>query len=199
MHIPDGFISPSVYLTAYLVSVPLWVISFGRFFRRYEENFHRVLLLSTFSLVVQNVMIPLPWSTSAHAIGTYVIGMLFGPMTSFVCQTIILVVSLVIKGGITVLPINALALGFLGPLVSYVLFKQLPEFKLKPFICAYVGVAVSALVIGFFLSLQYYLDPLYFSIHPKISLPALLIPHLLLVGPVEGIYTEMVIKVLRRI
>ncbi len=199
MHIPDGFVAPSLYIPAYLSCVPLWLFSFKRFFKVYEENFSKILLLSTFGMVAQNIQIPLPMSTSAHAIGTYAIGMVYGPTTAFLCETIILLISMMLKGGMTVLPINALALGFLGPLGAYLLYRYLPDFKLKPFVSAYIGALVSASVIATFLSLQYLLDPTYFSISPKALLPALLLPHLLFIGPAEGIYTTLVVKSLEKL
>ena len=199
MHLPDGFISPHLYIPAYIMSLPLWFISFRRFFQTYEKSFSKILLLTTFSLIAQNVMIPLPFATSAHAIGSYAIGIVFGPSTAFICETIVLIISSALKGGLTVLPINALILGLLGPYLSYLFYNFLPNFRLKPFLCAYIGVSISALAIGLVLSLQYFLDRNYFSIEPKVLLPAILIPHILFIGPAEGLYTTLILKAFERL
>ncbi len=203
MHVSEGFISPQIYIPAYLVSLPLWLLAFRRFYEKFEENFPIILALTSFSFVAQSIMIPLPGSTSVHAIGIYVIACIYGPITAFICETIILIVQtfLLGKGGLTVLPVNAFSIGLIGPTASWLLFSVLKGLnsKVAVFLASWFGIVVSATVIGSFLILQYYLDSSYFSIPPKVLLPSLIIPHAVFVGTAEGIYSVVVFKLMSRL
>ncbi|MGQ9619296.1 MAG: energy-coupling factor ABC transporter permease, partial [Candidatus Aminicenantia bacterium] len=191
MHIPDGFISPQIYIPAYITSFPLWYSSFKEILKEIEK-IPFISLLSAFSFVMQMVMVPLPFATSAHAIGVSILAIFFGIRIAFISETIVLLAQFFIlgKGGLTVLPINAIALGFIIPLASILFFKFFRKISLNLslFLAGYVSVLMGALFIGGILSLQFLLNKSYFPIKPSLLFTALLIPHLLFIGPAEGVY-----------
>ncbi len=149
------------------------------------------------------VMIPLPLATSAHAIGVSLISIIFGVRAAIFSETLVLITQFLIlgKGGITVLPLNVIALGFVIPFASKFIFKILKRISinLALFLAGYLSVQFGALFVGFVLSLQFALDKSYFSIQPSILFPALLLPHLLFIGTAEGIYNIIGFKIINQI
>jgi cobalt/nickel transport system permease protein len=210
VHIPDGSISPHLSVPAWAAALPLWAWSFKRLVRGEKEEGPRrpdgsSLLpseveripvagaLTAFAFVVQTIMIPIPGGTSAHVAGATLIAILFGPLTAFACESLVLTLQAFVLGigGVTVLPINALALGLLGPLAGWAAFHALGRLN-RPFalfVAGWAGTAVGAIFIGGLLGLQHEVSPSHFPIPLAVVLPAVAVPHLLFVGVLEGAYT----------
>jgi len=121
MHLPDGFISPQLSLPAYAVAVPLWAWGARRHFGREAAESLPVLgSLAALAFVVQTILIPVPGGTSIHLTGVTLLALLFGPLAAFVCESLVLVIQALFfgAGGVTVLGVNALAMGLIGPLAG---------------------------------------------------------------------------------
>src|SRR5512141_3146498 len=112
MHVPDGFLSPQITIPAYAVSAPLWAWAARRHFGRTSlESLPAIGTLTALAFVIQTIMIPVPGGTSTHLVGV----------------TLVLLVQALFfgAGGITVLGVNALAMGLVGPLAGWVAWKAL--------------------------------------------------------------------------
>ena len=117
MHIPDGFISPQTYLPAYAVAGCAWVYAARRVRHALgDETVPRLAVLTALVYALSLVMLPLPGGTSVHALGVGLLALLFGIWTAFLAYSLVLALQALLfgAGGLTALPINALAMGLAG-------------------------------------------------------------------------------------
>lgn len=209
MHVPDGFISPKVYLPAAGVAAGLWAYGLKRVRRDLdEEAVPRAAVLTAFCFVLMSIMIPLPGGTSAHAAGIAVLAALFGVWISFLSVSLVLLLQALLlgSGGITVLPVNALAMGFAGSVAATGAYRLLRRWREDAglFAAGWLSVNVSALILAAVLGIQPAIahagngDPLFFPFGLSITIPAVMIPHALL-GIGEGALTVLIVRFFRRI
>jgi cobalt/nickel transport system permease protein len=204
MHVPDGFVSPQITLPAFAVAAPLWAWAARRHFGRASaESLPVVGSLTALAFVIQTIMIPVPGGTSTHLVGVTLLAVLFHPLVAFVCESLVLVLQALFfgAGGVTVLAVNALAMGLLGPLagwLAYVALRRLSQ-PTAAFAAAYVSVQVATGTIAGVLALQHVLDPRYFPTPPAVTLTAMFVPSLTVAGAAEGLYTVFALSLLRKV
>jgi cobalt/nickel transport system permease protein len=203
MHVPDGFISPQLTVPAYAVSAPLWAWAARRTFGRDAAESLPVLgSLTALAFVIQTIMIPVPGGTSTHLVGVMVLALLHDPLAAFVCESLVLVVQALFfgAGGVTVLGVNALAMGLLGPLAGWLAWRALRGISDRAalFVAGWLSTQVATLAIAGVLALQHRLDPGYFPMPPAVTLAAMMVPSLALAGVVEGLYTVLAVSLLRK-
>ncbi len=208
MHVPDGFLSPKLYVPAAAVAGTLWAYGLRRVARRMDEKaIPRVAVLTAFSFVLMMIMIPLPGSTSAHAAGVGILAALFGVWISYLSVSLALLLQALLfgAGGITSLPVNALAIGFAGSAAAVIGLRVMRPFgeKVGLFAAGWLSVNVAALLLAVALGAQPFLahaddgTPLFFPFGFSVTLPAMMIPHAL-IGVGEGILTVLVVRFFRR-
>jgi len=203
MHVPDGFLSPQITVPAYAVCAPLWAWAVRRHFgRSAAESLPVVGSLTALAFVVQTIMIPVPGGTSTHLVGVTLLALLYHPLVAFVCESLVLVVQALFfgAGGITVLGVNALAMGLLGPLAGWLAWKALRRVSEKAavFVAAYVAMQVASLALAGALALQHALSARYFPMPAAVVLPAMMLPSLTAAGLAEGAYTVFALSLLRK-
>jgi cobalt/nickel transport system permease protein len=203
MHIPDGFLAPTITLPAYAVATPLWIWAVRKHFGPNQvQTLPAVGALTAVAFVLQTIMIPVPGGTSTHLIGAALLAMAEGPLVAFVCESLVLLVQALFfgAGGITVLGVNALAMGLLGPLCAWLVFRSVRRIspRLAAFIGAYLGMQVSTLAVALILGLQHHLSPAYFPTPLPVMIAAMMVPSLTLAGIVEGLYTMLALRLLER-
>jgi cobalt/nickel transport system permease protein len=208
MHIPDGFIAPHMYLPAYGLAAGLWAYGVRRLRNALqEETIPRLAVLTAFSFVVMMIMVPLPGGTSAHVTGIALLALLFGVWTAFISVSLVLMIQALLfgSGGVTALPLNALAMGMVGSTVawySYLLLRRLHQ-DLALILAGWLSVNVSALLLALALGLQPTIahtadgQPLFFPFGLSITLPAVMIPHAL-IGIGDGALTLLMWRFARR-
>ena len=202
MHIPDGFIAPQVYLPAYAVAAGAWWLA-ARGLRETldHEQIPRLAVLTALAYALGLVMVPLPGGTSGHALGVALLALVFGPRLAFLAYSLVLVLQSLLfgAGGITALPVNALAVGLAGALMAsgvFRLFRRYDE-TLAVVAATWISIAVSAVLVALVLGVQPAIahkpdgTPLFFPFGPEITLPALVLPHLL-IGAGEAMLTLLV-------
>jgi cobalt/nickel transport system permease protein len=203
MHVPDGFLSPQITLPAYAISAPLWMWAARRHFGRgAAESLPVIGSLTALAFVIQTIMIPVPGGTSTHLVGVTLLALLYHPLVAFVCESLVLLVQALFfgAGGITVLGVNALAMGLLGPLAGWVAWRALRRLNERAavFVAAYVAMQVAALLVAGALGLQHALSPRHFPLPVAVVLPAMMIPSLTAAGLAEGAYTVFALSLLRK-
>jgi len=203
MHVPDGFLSPQLSVPAYAVAAPLWAWAVRRHFGRgAAESLPVMGSLTALAFVIQTLMIPVPGGTSTHLVGVVVLALLFGPLVAFVCEALVLLVQALFfgAGGITVLGVNALAMGLVGPLAGWLVWRLARPFSEKAalFLAGWVATQAAALLLAGALALQHRLDPAYFPVPIAVNLTAMMVPSLTVAGVVEGLYTVFVLSLLRK-
>lgn len=201
MHIPDGFISPQTYLPAYAVCAGLWWVALRQVRARLDaETLPYVAVLTALSFALMMVALPLPGGTTAHAAGIALLAVNFGVWMAFLAVSLVLLIQALLfgDGGITALPINALAMGLLGSLAAWLTWHGLRRLHAKTalFLAGWLSVVLPAVLVAVVLGLQPVIAqdaqgrPLFFPFEMSITLPAVLIPHALL-GLGEGLLTAL--------
>jgi cobalt/nickel transport system permease protein len=151
---------------------------------------------------VQGLQIPVPGGTSAHLTGVAILAIRFGPGVAFVCESLVLLIQALFfgAGGFTVLGVNALAMGLLGPGAAWLAWRALRGVSgpAAAFAGAYLGTQVATLAIASVLGLQHRLSPAYMPVPFSVTAVAMMLPSLTVLGIVEGLYTVVTLSLLRR-
>lgn len=209
MHIPDGFIAPQMYLPLYAVAVPTWVYALRRVRAALDERSIPLLAVVTaLAFVLSMIAIPVPGGTTVHATGIGLLAVLFGVWTAFVSLSLVFLMQALLfgDGGITALPLNALAMGLAGSACAagvYTLLRARSE-RIALFLAAASAVLLSALLVALALGVQPLIahradgTPLFFPFGLAITLPAVLLPHLA-VAVGEGLLTVLVHRFVTRL
>ena len=203
MHVADGFLSPQITLPAYAVAAPLWAWAARRHFGHASaESLPVIGSLTALAFVIQTLMIPVPGGTSTHLVGVTLLALLYHPLVAFVCESLVLLVQALFfgAGGVTVLGVNALAMGLLGPLAGWLAWKALRRVHARAaaFVAAWVSLQVATLAVAGALGLQHALSERYFPVPFAVVLPAMMLPSLTVTGLVEGAYTVLALSLLRK-
>jgi len=213
MHIPDGYLSPQSAAALYVVSAPLWALSLRSVRGRLRQRRVALLaLLSAFSFLVMMFNIPLPGGTTGHAAGGVLIAILVGPWAALMALTLALAVQALFfgDGGLLALGANAFNIGFVMPFAGYLVFRLLRgaagpgdrRFAIAAAAGGYVGINVAALFVAIELGLQPILHhlpdgtPLYAPFALGVTIPAMVLPHLVIAGAAEAILTGGVVAFL---
>jgi cobalt/nickel transport system permease protein len=208
VHVPDGFLSPQTYVPAYALAAGAWAYAVRQLQRRLDETLlPRLAVLTALGFVLMSVMLPLPGGTSVHASGIGILAVVFGPWITFAVVSLVLLLQALVfgAGGITVLPVNALAMGLGGAVsacLGYGLVRRIDE-RAGLFVAGWLATVVPAALIAVVLGIQPAIahtadgQPLFFPFGLSVTLPAVLVPHVLL-GIAEGLLTILVVSFLRR-
>ncbi|MBW7901407.1 MAG: energy-coupling factor ABC transporter permease [Rhodocyclaceae bacterium] len=208
MHIPDGFLSPQTYLPAYALAAGAWAwAARGLRARLDEELVPRLAAMTALAYGLGLVMVPVPGGTSGHALGVAMLALLFGPRLAFLAYSLVLVLQSLLfgAGGITALPVNALAMGLAGAFAAVAVHRALRGINETAAVAlaAWVSVVVSAALVALVLGAQPLVaqradgTPLFFPFGFSIVLPAVLLPHLA-IGVGEALLTVAVWRFARR-
>jgi len=194
---------------------PLWLIA-GRLLKRVLASRHVPFLAlgAAFSFVIQMFNIPLPGGTSGHLVGSTLIAIVIGPWAAFIAVSITLVIQAVLfgDGGITAIAANSFNIAFVMSFSGFYMFKLLSMRSpldstwtiLSAGIAAYISLNIAALLVGLELGIQPLIAhapdgrPLYFPFSLHVSVPAMILWHLLFLGFVEALLTGLVIAYLRK-
>lgn len=208
MHIPDGFLSPQTYLPAWGLAAVGWAWATRGLAERLDETLvPRMAMLTALAYALGLIMLPLPGGTSGHALGVAALALVFGIRLAFLAYSGVLLLQALLfgAGGITALGVNALALGLLGAAVSVGLYRLLARFgeEMAVLVAAFVSLQLSALSVALVLGVQpsiaYRADgtPLFFPLGLAVTVPAVVLPHLL-IGVAEAGLTLLVWRLARR-
>jgi cobalt/nickel transport system permease protein len=215
VHIPDGYLSPQTAGALWVVSAPLWALSLRNIRRRMSQRLVPLIaLLAAFSFLIMMFNIPLPGGTTGHAAGGVLIAILVGPWAALMAVTLALVVQALLfgDGGVLALGANAFNIGFVMPIAGYLVFRlfrgaALPgdrRFAIAAAAGGYAGINVAALFVAVELGVQPFLHrlpdgtPLYCPFALDVTIPAMMIPHLVVAGAAEAILTGGVVAFLGR-
>ncbi|HSM93272.1 MAG TPA: energy-coupling factor ABC transporter permease [Anaeromyxobacteraceae bacterium] len=203
MHVPDGFVSPRISLPALAACAPLWAWAARRHLGHASvESLPVVGTLTALAFVIQTLVIPVPGGTSTHLVGVMLLALLFHPLLAFLCESLVLLVQALFfgAGGVTVLGVNALAMGLLGPLAGWLAWKALrrPSEKVALFAAGWLSTQVSTAAVLGALLLQHRLDPGYLPTPPAVLVTAMGVPSLAVTGVVEGLYTVFALSLVRK-
>ncbi len=122
MHIPDGFLSPPVWLAMDLVAAPAVGLAARRAQRNVEESSIPLLgVMGAFVFAAQMINFPVGPGTSGHLVGAALLSYTLGPWAAAVVMTSILAIqSLVFQdGGVLALGANIWNMAMIGVLAAW--------------------------------------------------------------------------------
>ncbi|MBV9544626.1 MAG: cobalt transporter CbiM [Chloroflexi bacterium] len=207
MHIPDGYLAPAFSVGMGVVTVPSWVIATRRV--RKVLNQRTVPLLAIFAAFTFTIMmfnVPVPGGTTAHGVGGTLVAIVLGPAAAVIVVSTALIIQALFfgDGGILAIFANCFNMGVVLPLVGYYTYRLLagraPLLSTRRVwaagIAAYIGITVSALLVGIELGLQPMLfnvdgRPLYSPYGLSVAVPAMLVAHVFGASIVEAIIAAL--------
>jgi cobalt/nickel transport system permease protein len=215
MHIPDGYLGPSTVIFFYIIMIPLWLVAS----RKVEKNLRakQIPWLAfgvAFSFVLMMFNFPAPGGTTGHAVGGAILALTLGPWFGFLGVTGALLIQCLLfgDGGVTTFAANSFNMGLIMSFVSYYVYKLLaahaPLLSRRRWVAAagsgYVGLNAAALCCAIELGLQPVLyhtangSPLYAPFPLQISIPAMMISHLVIFGFVDATATGFLVSYILR-
>ncbi len=215
MHIPDGYLGPSICVAGYAVMVPVWSLALSKVNKTLEAKQVPLLAIgAAFSFVIMMFNIPIPGGTSGHAVGAVLVAILLGPWAATISVSVALIIQALLfgDGGITSIGANCFNMAFVLPFVGYMIYRLISigssttstRRVFAAGIAGYVGLVMASLCAGIEFGLQPILyrttsgQALYCPYGLNAAIPAMVGEHLLIFGWVELIATAFVVKYLQK-
>jgi cobalt/nickel transport system permease protein len=199
----------------YAASAPFWYSAVNRVRKVLTSRTVPVLaLFSAFSFVLMMFNVPVPGGTTAHAVGATLLAIVLGPWAAVLGVSVALGIQALFfgDGGLLTFGANCFNMAIVMPLAGYFIYKVIsansdvksPRHMLGAVIGSYVGIVLAGAVAGIELGIQPALFhttngiPLYAPYGLGVALPAMLIAHLAVAGPIEAAVTGGVVAYLQR-
>lgn len=214
MHIPDGYLSPQTCAVMYAVSAPFWYVAAQRLKKLSGRMLPLIAIFAAFSFVIMMFNVPLPGGTTGHAVGATLMAIVLGPWAAVIGVTIALAVQALFfgDGGILAFGANAFNMAIVMPFVAVAVYNLLsantPLTSSRRVIAGAVAGFVALNVAAFLTAVQFGIQPALFRAADGTPLygpyglgeaiPAMMLGHILIAGPVEGIVTALVIAYLQK-
>jgi cobalt/nickel transport system permease protein len=192
LHIPDGFLSPGVYILCWAIAV----VAVGLAMRRTggemgERRIPLMGVLAAFIFAAQMLNFPVAGGTSGHLIGGALAAILLGPWAAILVMTSVVGLQALLfqDGGLLVLGANVLNMGVISSIVGYAAFtaarRLLPDERLGTLVGGFVGAWLSVLFSAAATALQLAISG---TSAFGVAMPAMLGVHVL-IGIGEGLIT----------
>jgi len=212
VHIPDGYLGPKTCIAFYAVMLPVWYYASRRVERTLKLAHLPMLALgAAFVFVIMMFNVPVPGGTSGHMTGTVVVAVVLGPWAAVVAVSLAVALQALLfgDGGITALAANAFNMALVAGMAGYGVFRMLPAVRgrggaraasVAAGAAAYVAINLSALVAALELGVQPALASgpdgvaLYAPFGLGVTVPAMVLPHIFIFGPIEALGTALVVS-----
>ena len=209
MHIPDNYLSPQTDAVMAVAMVPVWVHCIKKV-RATLDREHMAFLgiCAAFSFLLMMFNVPLPGGTTGHAVGGALIALLLGPEAAAIAVSVALALQALLfgDGGILSFGANCFNMAFVLPFAAAIVFRALNSrlhdkswgISVSAIVSGWVGLCLAALCAAIEFGIQPMLftnasgAPLYCPFPLSVSIPAMLIPHMLVAGVVEGVATAAI-------
>jgi cobalt/nickel transport system permease protein len=215
MHIPDNYLSPATCAVMGAAMVPVWAISARK--AQAEISRAKVPLLgigAAFSFLIMMFNVPLPGGTTGHAVGGTLIAALLGPWAACIAVSVALLIQALLfgDGGILAFGANAFNMAFVIPFLGYFIYRFIKGRTSSPRgeliglgVGSYLAINMAALCAAIEFGIQPAIArdaaglPLYCPYPLAVSIPAMLIPHLVVAGFIEVFFTVGVFAFIKRV
>ena len=215
MHIPDGYLSPATSLVMFLIILPFWYVGLKKLREKINaKSAPLIALLSAFCFIIMMFNVPLPGGTTGHAVGGALAAIILGPEVATIVISMALIIQAIFfgDGGILAIGANCFNMAVVLPYVAYGLYQLFAGRQpidsrrrlVGAFVSGWLGLTAAAFFTGFEFGLQPLLfhaadsTPLYAPYPLWVSIPAMVVPHLLVAGPIEGVVSALVVAYLQR-
>ena len=215
MHIPDNYLSPSTCAAMGAAMLPVWTISVKKVKKEItKEKMPLLGIGAAFSFLMMMFNVPLPGGTTGHAVGGTLLAILLGPFSACISVSVALLIQALFfgDGGVLSFGANCFNMAFVLPFLGYFVYKfikdrvhtQKGEY-IAIAVGSYLGINAGALCAA----IEFGIQPLLFknasgqslySPYPlSISIPAMTIPHLLVAGVVETLFTVAIFVFIKKV
>jgi cobalt/nickel transport system permease protein len=214
MHIPDGYLGPPTCAAAYAACLPLWYRASRVLERRLDVRRVPLLALSAaFSFLVMMFNVPLPGGSTGHAVGGVLTAIAVGPWGALLAISIALAIQALLfgDGGVTALGANCFNIAFVMPFTGYLAYRILswlfPSERGRAAAAGaagWIGLNAAALTTAVMFGIQPFLHTgpdgraLYAPYPLSVAVPAMMVQHLFILGPLEALVTGLVVRHLLR-
>ena len=215
MHIPDNYLSPSTCAVMFAAMVPVWTIAVNKVKAELKNVKMPMLgICAAFSFLLMMFNVPLPGGTTGHAVGGTLIAILIGPFAACISLTVALLIQALMfgDGGILAFGANCFNMAFVLPFVGYFVYKFIKDSVhsekgeyIGMAAGSYIGINAAALCTAIEFGIQPLLfttaagQPLYSPYPLSVSIPAMILPHLLVVGVLEAVFTVAIFVFIRKV
>jgi len=215
MHIPDGYLGPTTFIIMYLIMIPIWLYA-GYWVQKSlrSRQVPYLALAAAFSFVIMMFNVPVPGGSSGHAVGSALVAIILGPWAAVVTTSVALLIQCLLfgDGGVTAFGANCFNMGTVIPFVGYYAYKLISGNSAiasnlriaAAAIGGYIGLSVASGVAGFEMGIQPILEhsaagvPLYMPYGLNVTMPAMLLDHMLFFSIVELIVTGLAFAYIAR-
>lgn len=215
MHIPDNYLSPSTCAALGAAMVPVWTVAV----KKVKEEVTKVKMPmlgigAAFSFLLMMFNVPLPGGTTGHAVGGTLLAILLGPYSACISVTVALLIQALMfgDGGVLAFGANCFNMAFILPFLGYFIYKFIKD-RVKSekgeyvaiVLGSYFGINFAALCAAIQFGIQPILfknivgQPLYSPYSLSTSIPAMTIPHILVGGVVEVLFTVAIFAFIKRV
>lgn len=215
MHIPDNYLSPQTCGVFGVVMIPLWVHCIRKVKNQLDRKHIAFIgIAAAFSFLLMMFNVPLPGGTTGHAVGGTLIAILLGPEAACIAVTVALAIQALLfgDGGILAFGANCFNMAFVIPFLGFALYRLIRDHapaawgdKVGAAIGAYVAINVAALCAAIEFGVQPLLfhdaagQALYSPYSLTVSIPAMVIPHLLVAGVVDALATVLIYSYVKKV
>jgi len=205
MHIPDNYLSPQTCAVMGAIMIPIWILSIKKVSEQIPKiRFSKLGIGAALPFLIMMFNIALPGGTTGHAVGGTLVAILLGPFAACISLTITLLIQALLygDGGILAFGANCFNIAFVLPFLGYFVYNffktriktQKGEY-LGIILGSYLGIVAAALCAAIEFGIQPLLfkdaagAPLFCPFPLSVSIPAMVVPHLIVVGVAEVIIT----------
>ena len=165
-------------------------------------------ICAAFSFLLMMFNVPLPGGTTGHAVGGALIALLLGPEAAAIAVSVALALQALLfgDGGVLSFGANCFNMAFVLPFVAAIVFRALNSrlhdkswgTSVSAIVSGWVGLCLAALCAAIEFGIQPMLftnasgAPLYCPFPLSIAIPAMMIPHMLVAGVIEGVATAAI-------
>lgn len=210
MHIPDGYISPQTAGGLWAMMVPAWYYAGTRVRRGLRDRRAPLIAVgAAFTFVIMMFNVPVPGGTTGHVAGGTLVALVVGPWAAVISVTVALVIQALFfgDGGIIALGANCFNMALILPLTGYLVYSLVargaaadsPRRWLGGAAGAYAGVNAAALLTAVEIGIQPGLfhtaggAALYSPYGLDQAVPAMMLAHLSVIGPLEAVVTALAV------
>nr|WP_319487283.1 cobalt transporter CbiM [uncultured Caproiciproducens sp.] len=215
MHIPDNYLSPSTCAVMGAAMIPVWTFSVKKIKKEITKVKMPLLGIgASFSFLMMMFNVPLPGGTTGHAVGGTLLAILLGPFSACISVSVALLIQALFfgDGGVLSFGANCFNMAFVLPFVGYYTYKFIKDrvhTEKGEYVAialgSYIGINVAALCAAVEFGIQPLLfknaagQPLYSPYPLSVSIPAMTIPHLLVAGVVEVLFTVAIFAFIKKV
>jgi cobalt/nickel transport system permease protein len=195
--------------------LPVWAVSIKKVKKEITKaKMPQLGIGAALCFLMMMFNLPLPGGTTGHAVGGTLIAVLLGPYSACISVTVALLVQALLfgDGGIIAFGANCFNMAFVLPFLGYFIYKYIKDRThskkgeyIGAAIGAYFGIVSAALCAAIEFGLQPILfqnaagQALYCPYPLSVSIPAMLIPHMLVVGFIEALFTVFILSFVKKV